>query len=1033
MGELDNEIGERERIEQALQALETQRATLGDEVVRTSLAALRQNLAALEKAERRSLVTVLFADISAFASMAERLDAEEVQDLLRLFWSDLDQVIVSYGGHIDKHMGDRVMAVWGLTQPREDDPERAIRAALAMQAELTPFGRTHGVKLPMRIGINTGLASIAHIPSTGERNIIGDTVNLASRLEGAAPGRGVLVSQATYNLVRGLFETERQPPLTVKGKAEPVQTYLVAGSRERDFGLQTRGLTGVVTRTIGRETELALLQTAYQDASSGAGMQWITISGEAGVGKSRLLADFEHWVETLPKETHLLKARAWPQTTHSPYHFVRNLMALRCQIGDSDSLDVARERLTAELTEELGKKEGEEAAAFIGQLIGFDLSHSPWIAQVKQDRKRILKRAEELMGRYLGSLAADRPAAMLLEDLQWADEQSLGLLSALFDQQLSWKLVVVGATRLPLWERGLTWGQASHHRRLELQALEGEPAFDLVRELLQKVTQPPTWLIELLVEQGGGNPYFTEELVNWLIEQGMIEAGPDTWQVHLERPWGLSVPGTVQGVLQARVEHLDREASAALQRAAVVGVAFWSGAVDYVGQETVPPERWADLERRGLVFQETTSQIPGQRQYHFKHALLRDVVYEYTLRKQRQLFHERTAQWLAEVAAERSGEWAAVIAAHYEQARVPDLAADWYGRAGDQARGIHALQPAVGYLQRALALLPPPSDDEPEPAERSAKRATLFQGLGEMLRLEARFAEATEAYIGMLAAATAAGDSGSQTLAWNKGFPTLQDASAAMVLGMQGAGFGDPQDDRQLAVIRINLLGALYQLLGCEGPADQYMEGSLALLREPDYRMSDDTEGAISLYEDALAAAQELGNLGGKMLCLTNLGSARLALREYQAAAEDLLQVTSLAEGVEWFGVSEAHRLLAEAWMGEGRVADALESAQQALSHAEAVEQQAFVGKSWRTLGNVAMQSDTPVVVNDTHYDARECFANSVKLLKEAGARAERARTLIVWADYELEQGDRQQGETMRQTAKRIFGQLGIRQAPTRP
>jgi tetratricopeptide (TPR) repeat protein len=257
-----------------------------------------------------------------------------------------------------------------------------------------------------------------------------------------------------------------------------------------------------------------------------------------------------------------------------------------------------------------------------------------------------------------------------------------------------------------------------------------------------------------------------------------------------------------------------------------------------------------------------------------------------------------------------------------------------------------------------------------------------------------------------------------------------------MVLGMQGAGFGDPHADRELAVIRINLLGALYQLLGCEGPADPYMESSLALLREPDYRMSSDTEGAISLYEDALAAAKELGNLGGKMLCLTNLGSARLASREHQAAAKDLLQVTSLAEGVEWFGVSEAHRLLAEAWLREGRVADALESAQQALTHAEVVEQQAFVGKSWRTLGKVAMQSDTPVVVDDTHYDARECFANSVKLLKQAGARAERARTLIIWADYELERGDRQQGETMRQSAKRIFGQLGIilpQSSPTRP
>ena len=1011
---------ERERIEQAIAALKVQRAILGDEVVETTLAALRANLTTLQSGERRSLVTILFADVTGFTSIAAKLDAEDMQDIMHRLWSKLDQTILSYQGYIDKHIGDRVMAVWGVTQPLENDPENAARAALQMQAELAALRDERGLSLSMRIGINTGLASIGHIASTGELNIIGGTVNLASRLEEAADSNKILISQDTHSQIRGLFDMQATPPLMLRGLTEPQQTYLLLRARERAFHMETRGLVGITTRTVGRDTELFTLQTAYRQACSGMGLQWVTLSGVAGIGKSRLMTDFANWIRSLPDHVRFLQARAWPQTIHSPYSLLRNLLTSRCQISDNDPLNVARKKLTVELIQVLGTATGERTAAFIGQLIGFDFSHSRWIADRRQDSQRFQREAETLARRYLGQLAAE-PTVMLLEDLQWADEQSLKLLSSTFQDQHPWQLAVIGVARPLLWTRDISWGQYAHHQRIDLLALEDESARMLVSELLQKVDQAPQWLIDLLVEQGGGNPYFTEELVKWLIEQDMIEAGPTTWRVRMKQREGLRVPGTVQGVLQTRLEQLDHRARSALQRAAVIGLAFWNGAIDYLGQERVLPEQWIELEQRGLVVSQINSQVPGEDEYHFTHTLLRDVVYEYTLKKERQVFHERAAEWLSQVAPERSDEWAAVIATHYEQAGQSGSAADWYQRAGKQAQDIYARKTAIDYFRKALGLLPPPE-------QSSEQRVALYNRLGEMLRLEARFWEATEAYIGVLAAAGVAGDQVSQTHAWQRAFLSLEDTGAAIALGVKDAELDLLGETKRLAALKLNLLGAVYQLLECHGKADPYMASTLSLLQEPEQALDDDIDGAIALCQQSLDIATKIANPGGQMLCLTNLGQARIKLGEYRTAIDDLLQVTQMAEKIEWYAISDTHRLLAEAYLRKGQVTDALDSAKQALTWARAIEHQVFIGRAWLTLGRVASRSATAITIASTSYDPAACFANGVQALRAIEARAERGHALLVWAKYELEQGDRQQGEEMWQRGTRTLAQLGIKQ-----
>jgi tetratricopeptide (TPR) repeat protein len=931
--------------------------------------------------------------------------------------------------------------------------------------------------------------SASYIVSTGERNLIGDTVNLAARLERAAPIEGVLVGQSTYDQIRGLFSAREQPPLAVKGKARPVQTYLIYREKPRAFRMHTRGLAGITTRTVGRDAELAVLQETYRRALSGDGLQWVTVSGEAGVGKSRLLAEFEHWLELRPEQVWYLVARAWPQTERSPYHLLRGLLSFRFQIREGDPLDIARDKLTAGLTEVLGDELGEEAAAFVGQLVGFDFRHSSWIAHIVEDTRQIRGRAEVLLREYLTHLCATEPAVLLLEDLHWADEESLVLLSDILSERWPWQLCVIGLARPLLWERGVRWRDTAsgepvaHHCRLDLAPLSDELTGELARELLQKVTQPLNWLIPLLVERSAGNPYFAEELVHWLIEQGVIETGPDVWQVDEGQSLGLSVPGTVQGVLQARLERLGREERATLQRAAVVGRVFWDGAVEYIGQEAVLAERWEGLQQRDLVFRQPASQLPGEEEYHFKHVLLRDVVYEYTLKKLRRVFHKRAAEWLEEVTAERADEWAAVIAMHYEQARETVEAAEWYRRAGKQAQGTYAPEAAIGYYQKALEFLAETCKVS-ETLQVWARQREIYDGLGKMLRWQARYTEAAEAYTAMLMAAEAAGDAAAQARAWNglsdvqdsqgdhraalesagragevaqaagapvelarglynKGwaFMRLGNAEAALTLGEQALSLSAELVARDEVARSLNLIGVAYQMLGRYEQATHYKERSLALRRESGdrdgeesalnslgeiARLRGDYRAAVVFYQKALTIAQEIGDRDGEMVYLSNLGGARVGLAEYRAAEATLRQVIHLAGTAGFFALSETYRFLAEALLGQEQVTDALVATRQALALGQETEQQEFTGGAWRALGMVAAQLPEPVVIGDHAYDAAACFTESLQVFTEMGAKGERARTLREWAGHEIEKGDSEKGAALWQKAREIFDRLGM-------
>ena len=701
---------EREQLEQTIAQLEAQRAILGDGVVDASIAALRDKLATLDpvsSAKQRKQATILFAGVSGFAAMSESLDPEEVSDLMNVLWRRWDATIVEHGGVIDKHMGDSLMALWGVPEAREDDPEQAIRAALVMQSELVTFGVERQVELAIQAGLNTGPVLLGGVGTTGELSAIGDAVNLASRLKGAAPSGGVLISHDTYRHVRGVFDVAVQEMLVVKGKVEPVQTYLVEHAKPRAFHMLTRGVAGVETRMVGRDAELLMLQNMFRDATEDAEVRVVTIVGDAGVGKSRLLYEFEKWIELLPEDVWYFLGRATPEMETTPYGLIRRMFAHRFEILESDNAGEVREKLRAGMAAALSA----DQADLVGQLIGLDFSTSPAVRALLGS-ETFGELATAHLAEYL-RVTTGEPTVIFLEDVHWADDSSLDLLDYLVGAVPDTRLLVVCLARPSLFERRPSWGEGQQiHTQISLKPLSRRASRVLVGEILQRAGGVPGELRDLIVEGAEGNPFYVEELIKMLIEDGVIVVGEDHWSVELERLAEVRVPPTLTGVLQARLDSLPPEEKTVLQRASVVGRLFWDAAVvELHAQQGIGLDRegvTALLEvvrDRELVFRRERSAFAGADEYIFQHALLRDVTYETVLLNLRRVYHGQVARWLEIAAGKRIGEYLGLIAGHYELAGEEERAIEYLLQAGDQARLAYACQEASSYYQRALPLL----------------------------------------------------------------------------------------------------------------------------------------------------------------------------------------------------------------------------------------------------------------------------------------------------------------------------------------
>ena len=679
--------------------------------------------------EERKVVSVVFADLVGFTSRAEQMDPEDVRALLSPYYSRLRAELERFGGTVEKFIGDAVMAVFGAPLAHEDDPERAVRAALAIR----DWAREEQW-IQVRLAVNTGeaLIMLGARPAQGEGMAAGDVVNTAARLQAAAPVNGVLAGERTFRATRQAIEYRRAAPVAAKGKREPVAAWEAVGARAR-FGVDVphRAKTALV----GRERELGVLRDALARVCSERSPQLVTLVGVPGIGKSRLLYELWRIAEADPELIAWRQGRSLPYGEGVSFWALAEMIKAQAGILESDTSGEAGGKL-AEMTAEVmaGSADADWVQRHLGTLAGIGSGVS-----AGGDRRGEVFAAWR---QFLEALAERRPLVLVFEDLHWADDGMLDFVDYLAEWADQVPLLVVGTARPELLARRPGWGGGKPNAvTLSLAPLSEQDTARLIGLLLSRPVLEAGQQAVLLA-QAGGNPLYAEQYVQMMDEQG---AGQQ-----------LPVPESIQGIIGARLDLLASPEKRLLQDAAVIGKVFWPGGVAALGGTPGRgelEEYLHGLERKQFIRRERRSSVAGETQYAFGHVLLRDVAYGQIPRAARAGKHVRAAGWIESLG--RPEDHAEMLAHHYLSALdlaraahrdTPDLAArarTALQQAGDRAFALNAFAAAAGYYRAALALWP--QDAREQRAGLLRRLGTALYEAGELDQAEAVLPEGSEA------------------------------------------------------------------------------------------------------------------------------------------------------------------------------------------------------------------------------------------------------------------------------------------------
>ncbi|MGH2437871.1 MAG: tetratricopeptide repeat protein [bacterium] len=629
-------------------------------------------------AETRRVITVLFADLVGSTDLTERLDPEQARDVIKKFY-DVAQHVVErwYEGSIANYLGDGILAVFGLPAAHENDPERAARAGLAIRDAMPNLNEhlraTHGVQLAVRIGINTGEV-VAATGSTFERDfLVSDAVTTAARLQQNVPAGTIVVGERTHRLTKDTIEYDQLPPITVKGKEAPLAIW--SAVKPLPESVEIRRITAPL---VGRHAELGLLRHLYERSRDEGLIHLVTVLGQVGVGKSRLLREFLAEMRDSESPPLVLRGRSVAFGGQIGYHALLDILRAQGGLLDTDSYDVVRTKIETWLREVLPGAD----ALLDGLLLTFG------IGEVGVDDPSLLRRRLFTAWKDLVlGLAAARPAVLALEDLQWADDGVLDLIQTMTEALEQGSLFIICLARPELTERRPSWpGSPRNTTNIELRPLRQHEAEQLVASLSSDALTIESR--QMVAQRAGGNPLFVEELVRMLLEGSTP---------------GAAIPETVQAVVTTRIDRLAANERRVLQAAAVIGRSFWpSGVAPIAGLQIEEVSAAVQgLISKELVVARPHSVVAGEREYAFRHILTRDVAYGLLPRAQRQRAHAEAARWLEARVGDRIEEVVEILAEHLRVADDP-RAGHYLHRAGNKARRLYANADAIRLYDQAL-------------------------------------------------------------------------------------------------------------------------------------------------------------------------------------------------------------------------------------------------------------------------------------------------------------------------------------------
>jgi adenylate cyclase len=670
------------------------------------------------EADRRA-VTVLFADLSGFTSLAERLDPEDVRALQTDLFDAMRGALEPLGAFIEKFVGDAVVAVFGAPQAHEDDPQRALRAALEMHRLTAELGarweRRLGSRLALHIGVNTGRVVAGKLGSDPQASyaVTGDTVNTAARLQSAAESGETLVSRSTYLLAQHAFAFAPARAVSLKGKAEPLAVYRLLGAAAVPRAARGLESLGLCAPLVGRESELNQLKNSLQAALAGRA-QVVGISAQAGTGKSRLVAEFI----SAPGAEATVRRASCSSLGEPPYGVMAQFFREAYGVDSADTLQAARQKIEGGLRA-LGAEETE--ALSIASIVGYVLGIAPEGSARDIEPKRLSRQILHMLRMVLERRLAQGPLLLVVEDLHWADTASIEGLRKLAGWLADQPLMLV-ATYRPSFD-GIAATRAAHSE-VRLAPLSAAQTEELLHALVGAAV--PEGLRRRLVERSGGNPFYLEELVRWQ---------------NAAAPGQLEVPPTIEALLLSRIDRLEPAARRALQDAAVLGPTFDSALLAQIGSA---PSMLVSLCDDGLL------EACGEGTFRFTHALLHDVVYQNLLQRRRAELHGRAGAELERLRGTHPQrlEDLEALGHHFSLSEDRARGARYLVAAGDWAQGIYANDDALRHYRRALSAL-----ESCEKCEREVLE--VHERLGDLLGLTGERAEALEHY-GLVRQAAAA-------------------------------------------------------------------------------------------------------------------------------------------------------------------------------------------------------------------------------------------------------------------------------------
>jgi len=648
--------------------------------------------------EERKVVTVLFADLVGFTSRAEQLDPEDVRATLAPYYARLRSELERFGGTVEKFIGDAVMALFGAPVAHEDDPERAVRSALAIRDAIAE----DDADLQVRIAVNTGevLVALGAQPSAGEGMASGDVVNTTARLQSAAPVNGILVGETTYRATRAAIDYREAEPVQAKGKSEPISVWEAVEARSHV------GVDRVQAQTplVGRRRELDLLLGTLARVRQERGPQLVTLVGVPGIGKSRLIFELFQAVETDPELIFWRRGRSLAYGEGVTFWALAEMVKAHAGILETDAAEETQDKLRSAVFDAVGDAaDASWVERHLQPLVGLGGD-----SEFGEDR-----RAESFAAwrRFFEALAEQALLVLVFEDLHWADDNLLDFVDHLVDRATGVPVLVVATARPELLERRPGWGGGKRNAlTTSLSPLTDEETARLLAVLLETAVLPAESQAALL-SRAGGNPLYAEQYARMFAER---REGAE-----------LPLPETIQGIVAARLDGVAAEEKALLQDASVLGKVFWSGALASIGgvDRFSVGERLHTLERKEFVRRERRSSVADEEEYSFGHTLVRDVAYAQIPRAARAEKHRLAAEWLESLSLDRGEDQAEMLAHHYlsalELARAagqvrPELeerARVAFREAGDRASRLHAVAAAARFYEAALELWP---RDDPE-------------------------------------------------------------------------------------------------------------------------------------------------------------------------------------------------------------------------------------------------------------------------------------------------------------------------------